>query len=64
MAGPRVRPLLVAAMDARFRGVATKVLRDGALRFEGEGYDRALAEVHPLARAEYDAVRRHVAPSP
>lgn len=39
MAPPPVRPLLVAAMDAQFRGVAAKVLRDGSLRFEGEGYD-------------------------
>lgn len=39
MAAPQVRPLLVAAMDAQFRGLATKVLRDGALRFEGEGYE-------------------------
>ncbi|MFO0647275.1 MAG: hypothetical protein U0326_13640 [Polyangiales bacterium] len=38
MAAPPLRPLLVAAMDAQFRGVAAKVLRDGSLRFEGAGY--------------------------
>lgn len=34
-------------MEAQFRGVATKVLRDGSLRFEGEGYGlTVLGSVH------------------
>ena len=35
---PKVRPLLNAAMAAHLGGVATKVLRDGTLRFNGDGY--------------------------
>lgn len=38
MAPPAVRPLLNAAMDRHFCDVATAVSRDGAVRFEGEGY--------------------------
>ena len=97
----RARSWLLEALASRFRGVATKVLRDGTLRFDGAGhrltvrtstrqgefprveftgnasldhfgdaragldalvarYDALLMDWHPLARREYDAVRRAV----
>lgn len=54
----KVRPLLCAALEATFRASATKVLRDGTLRFEGEGYRVTIRpSLHPgeFPRVEFSA---------